>query len=341
MTRTEMEAFIKELGLPTFRAGQIYSWLHQHNAEQFDEMTNLSKPLREQLAQRAYIDTVKVKKKLVSAIDGTVKYLYELADGNCVEAVLMQYVHGASLCISTQVGCRMGCKFCASTLSGLQRNLTASEMLGEVYAAVKDSGKRVDSLVLMGIGEPMDNFDNVTKFLELLSSKDGYNLSLRHVTLSTCGVVDGIYKLAEKKYPLTLAVSLHAPSNELRNKTMPINARYNVETLIKACKDYFAATGRRVTFEYALIAGVNDSETAAKQLCNLVKGLNCHINLIPVNEVKERGLKRSSKDDIKRFQKILEQFGLNATVRRELGADISAACGQLRREQSQKEGDAL
>lgn len=337
MPLEELKTQMKELGLPAFRAGQVYSWLHRFYVSDFEEMTNLSKDLRAKLAEEYYINSLNIKKKLVSALDGTVKYLYQLMDGNCVEAVLMKYKHGNSLCISTQVGCRMGCKFCASTLAGRVRNLTASEMLDEVYATVKDSGERVDSLVLMGIGEPLDNFENVTRFLELLSSPEGYQLSLRHVTLSTCGLVDRIYELAEKNYQLTLAVSLHAPSNEMRNRTMPVNSRYPVEALIQACRDYFSKTGRRITFEYALIAGVNDSVEAAAQLSELLKGLPCHINLIPVNEVKERGMKRSEEKAIQAFQNTLKKYGLNATIRRELGGDINAACGQLRREESMRE----
>ena len=337
MSLEELKIQMKELGLPAFRAGQVYSWLHRFYAADFGEMTNLSKDLRAKLAEEYYINSLNIKKKLVSALDGTVKYLYELRDGNCVEAVLMQYKHGASLCISTQVGCRMGCKFCASTLAGRVRDLTAAEMLDEVYTAVRDIGCRVDSLVLMGIGEPLDNFENVVRFLELISSPEGYNLSLRHVTLSTCGLVDKMYALAEKNYQLTLAVSLHAPNNEIRGQTMPVNSRYPVETLIQACRDYFGKTGRRITFEYALIAGVNDSTQAAQELSQLLKGLPCHINLIPVNEVKERGMKRSTAQAIQNFQGALKKYGLNATIRRELGGDISAACGQLRREESMRE----
>ncbi|MBR5485629.1 MAG: 23S rRNA (adenine(2503)-C(2))-methyltransferase RlmN [Oscillospiraceae bacterium] len=336
MSLDELKQQMKELGLPAFRAGQVYSWLHCFYVDDFEQMTNLSKDLRAKLAERYYINSLSIKRKLVSAIDGTVKYLYELKDGNCVEAVLMKYKHGSSLCISTQVGCKMGCKFCASTLAGWVRNLTPSEMLDEIYYAVKDSGQRVDSLVLMGIGEPLDNFDNVTKFLELLRSPEGYNLSLRHVTLSTCGLVERIYDLADKDYQLTLAVSLHAPNNEMRSRTMPVNDRYAIEKLIQACRDYFKKTGRRITFEYALIAGVNDSIQAAEELSTLLKGLPCHINLIPVNEVKERGLKRSGAQAIRDFQNTLGKLGLNATIRRELGSDISAACGQLRREEGMR-----
>lgn len=331
-TLPELKTAAAEMGLPKFRAGQIYSWLHDKRVSTFAEMSNLSVSLRSQLDEKFYINAIRIKKKLVSAIDGTVKYLYELRDGNCVESVLMHYHHGTSLCISTQVGCRMGCKFCASTLAGCVRNLTASEMLDEVYTAQADSGERVDGIVLMGIGEPLDNFDHVMNFLEILSSPEGLNLSLRHVSLSTCGLVDRIRQLAQKKLQLTLSISLHAPNDEIRNQSMPINRKYNIDQLLAACRDYFKITGRRISFEYALIAGVNDSPEHARELASRLKGMGAHVNLIPVNPVKETGYKRGNRAEIERFRDRLEQLGVNATIRRELGSDISAACGQLRRQ---------
>lgn len=333
MTLQRLTEEVLEMGLPKFRAGQIYDWLHNKRVEGFQEMTNLSAPLREQLEQRYYINRLSIKKKLVSRLDGTVKYLYELRDGNCVEAVLMGYHHGNSLCISTQVGCRMGCKFCASTLAGRVRDLTPSEMLDEVYMAQKDSGKRVDSLVLMGIGEPLDNFENVMDFFEILSSPQGLNLSLRHVSLSTCGLVDKIRELAKRKLQITLSISLHAPNDTIRNLSMPINKKYNVETLLAACREYFEVTGRRISFEYALIDGLNDRPEHAIELARRLRGMGAHVNLIPVNEVAETGFKRGSRAKIEAFRDQLEKLGVNATIRRELGADIAAACGQLRRQE--------
>lgn len=336
LTLGELKTLLGEMGQPAFRAGQVYSWLHQKQVTSFEEMTNLPQALRDRLAQEGYITVHKVARKLVSKLDGTQKFLFQLRDGNCIETVLMKYKHGNSLCISSQVGCRMGCNFCASTLGGLVRNLTPSEMLEEVYAAQRESGEKVSSIVLMGIGEPLDNFDNVMQFLEILSSPEGMNLSLRHVSLSTCGLVDGIYKLMEKKLQLTLSISLHAPNDEIRNRTMPVNKKYNVAELMKACRDYFRVTGRRISFEYALIGGVNDRPQDAKELAALLKGMPCHVNLIPVNPVKERGYQRGSRESIARFQQQLEKLGINATVRRELGSDINAACGQLRRAAEQE-----
>lgn len=330
---------LKVLGQPTFRGKQIFSWLHEKRVASFDEMSNLPVSLRETLAERYYISSLKIVKKLVSSLDGTTKYLFELRDKNCVESVLMKYKHGNSLCISTQVGCRMGCKFCASTLGGLVRCLDASEMLDEVYMASADSGERVSNVVLMGIGEPLDNYDNVLAFLKLLSAKEGYQLSLRHVSLSTCGLVDKINDLAQEKLGLTLSISLHAPNNDIRSKTMPINQKWDMDTLLKSCRNYFEITGRRISFEYALIEGVNDQEGHAKELASRLRGMSAHVNLIPVNPVKERGFRRTSRKSVAAFQKTLEENGVNATVRRELGADINAACGQLRREFTQKEED--
>ncbi len=332
MTLPKLEDFCIQMGLPKFRAGQIFQWLHQKQVKSFDEMTNLPAELRKNLSENCQISDIKIRRKLVSQMDGTVKYLYEFADGQTVESVLMQYQHGYSLCISTQVGCRMGCRFCASTLLGLERSLTPAEMLDEIYMAGKDSGQKISSVVLMGIGEPLDNFDHVMDFLEILSSPHGLNLSLRHVSLSTCGLVDGIYRLMEKKLQLTLSISLHAPNDEIRSRTMPVNNKYPMDELLSACREYFRQTGRRISFEYALIEGVNDTPSCAQQLCRKLEGMGAHVNLIPVNPVKERGYQRSSRERVRQFQKILEQNHVNATVRRELGSDINAACGQLRRD---------
>ena len=331
LTYPQLEEFMKELGQPTYRTGQVFGWLHQKRVTSFDQMTNLPAALRQTLAESCHLNSLTIERKLVSKKDGTVKYLFGLQDGECVESVLMDYHHGHSLCISTQVGCRQGCRFCASTLGGLVRNLTPAEMLDEIYTATADSGHRIDSVVLMGIGEPLDNFDNVMTFLELLSDPRGLNLSLRHLSLSTCGLVDRIYDLAEKKLGLTLSISLHGSNDTVRSASMPINNKWNIESLLKACRDYFDTTGRRVSFEYALIEGKNDSPAQAKELAALLKGMLCHVNLIPVNPVVERGNRRSSRQAVERFQKTLQNCGVNATIRRELGTDINAACGQLRR----------
>ncbi len=339
LTLPQLQEYLKGLGQPAYRAGQLYSWLHSRLATEPGQMTNLPASLRDALARQCTLTVAKIERKQVSQIDGTVKYLFAFDDGQCVEAVLMRYKHGNSLCISTQVGCRMGCGFCASTLGGLVRSLTPAEMLEQVYAATRDSGERVDSLVLMGIGEPLDNLENVLTFLEILSSPHGLNLSLRHVSLSTCGLVDKIDELAEHRLGLTLSISLHAPDDEIRSKTMPVNRRWSIDQLLAACRRYFEKTGRRISFEYALIAGVNDSPAQAAQLAARLRGMSCHVNLIPVNEVPERAYRRSPADSVSRFKVALEAQGINTTVRRSLGGDISAACGQLRREQSAKGGD--
>jgi len=331
-TLPELRQWLAGIGEPEYRGGQVYDWLHRRGAREFMEMSNLPMALRAKLQENAYINSIKIKKKLVSGVDGTVKYLYELEDGNCIETVLMRYRHANSLCISTQVGCRMGCTFCASTLGGLVRNLTPAEMLDQIYAAQADEGLRVGSLVLMGIGEPLDNFDNVLRFLRILSSPEGINLSLRHVSLSTCGLADRIRELARCKLGLTLSVSLHAPTDALRSRTMPVNKKWPLAELIDACREYFALTGRRISFEYALIDGVNDSPEHAARLAALLAGLPCHVNLIPMNEVRETGYRRSTGERIQSFRRRLEKGGVTVTVRRELGGDISAACGQLRRE---------
>ena len=331
-TLPQLQQLLDSWGEPRFRAKQVYSWLHQKRACSFEEMTDLPRTLREKLQQNARITTLKIRRKLVSAIDGTIKYLFELPDGETVETVFMHYRHGDSICISSQVGCKMGCRFCASTLAGYVRDLTPSELLGQIYETERDSGRKVDSVVLMGIGEPLDNYDNVLQFLHMLSDPNGKNLSLRHVSLSTCGLVPRIDALAAEKLQLTLSISLHAPNSALRSRTMPINDVYDIDALIAACRRYFEATGRRVSFEYALIEGENDSVACAHELARLLSGMNCHVNLIPVNPVKERGYIRSSRQRIEQFVKTLESHGIVSTVRRELGADINAACGQLRRE---------
>ena len=319
------------LGEPKFRAGQIYRWIHQKRGGSFAEMTNLSTALRKKLEERAFLTVLTTRRRLESKLDETVKLLLELPDQNCVEAVLMRYEHGLSLCISTQVGCRMGCKFCASTLGGLVRSLTPAEMLGEVYEAERQAGEPISSLVLMGIGEPLDNYDNVIKFLELLSSPKGRNMSLRHVSLSTCGVVPKIRELAKLRTGLTLSVSLHAADDKSRSEIMPVNNAWQISELLGACRDYIRDTGRRISFEYAVISGVNDSAEDARRLAALLRGINCHINLIPVNKIKERSY-TADRQCVAVFAKRLTDLGMNVTVRRTLGADINAACGQLRRE---------
>ena len=326
-----------ELHEKKFRAKQVFSWLHQKRVFDFEEMTDLSKDLRQKLGDNFEIPVPDIERKLMSQKDGTVKYLFRLQDGMFVETVLMEYEYGTSICLSTQVGCKMGCKFCASTIAGFERNLEPSEILGQIYAAEQDSGRKISGIVLMGIGEPLDNFQNVMKFLELVSDPKGTGLSLRHVTLSTCGVVPRIYDLADKKLGLTLSVSLHCPDNEGRSEIMPINRTYNVNELIGAAKYYVETTGRRVTFEYAVIDNVNSDKQSAERLAHLIKGINCHVNLIPVNTVKERDY-RSSRKSAERFREYLESMKINATVRRTLGSDIEAACGQLRRERKEESG---
>lgn len=332
MTKAELEILLKEMKQPSFRAKQIFDWIHVKKVSSFEEMTNLPKPLIALLKEKCYITTLTIEKKLISQIDGTTKYLFSLSDNELIESVVMRYQHGNSICISTQVGCKMGCVFCASTKAGFVRNLRPSEILEQIYMAGKDLDERISNVVLMGIGEPLDNYDNVIRFLELLSCEDGHNLSLRHVSLSTCGVVDKIYALAEKKLGLTLSISLHAPNDVLRSETMPINHRFGIEELLSACKYYAKQTGRRISFEYALIKGVNDSKACADELAKRLKGMLCHVNLIPVNEIKETEFKKSDRQNVLTFQKMLMDKGINTTIRRTLGVDISAACGQLRRE---------
>ena len=328
MTQPELAAWLKERGEPAFRAKQLFLWLHR-GAGSFDEMTNLSKSLREKLAAECRITRPQVARKQVSALDGTIKYLWQLQDGNCIETVLMRYHHGNTVCISSQVGCRMGCAFCASTLGGKVRDLTPSEMLDQVLFTQLDSGLPISNIVLMGIGEPLDNFDTVLRFLELVNHPDGLNIGMRHISLSTCGLVDKIDKLAQHRLQLTLSVSLHAPDDETRSRIMPVNRGIGVERLFAGCRRYFEVTGRRISYEYAMIDGVNDSDWQADLLAAHLKGTPGHVNLIPLNEVKESPLRPSRR--VAEFQKRLERQGVTVTVRRKLGGDIDASCGQLRR----------
>ena len=330
MTQQEIGAVLKEMGQPTFRAKQVYTWLHK-GVRSYDEMSNLPKTLRDALSQQYPICAPEVVRKQESQKDGTIKYLWRLSDGNCVETVLMRYHYGNTVCISTEVGCKMGCAFCASTLGGLVRKLEPFEMLDQVLFTQVDSGQPISHIVLMGIGEPLDNFDNVMRFLELVNSTDGMNISMRHISLSTCGLVPKIDELAKRKLQLTLSVSLHAPNDEIRNTIMPVNKAYPVEELLAACRRYYDATSRRISFEYAMIDGVNDSEENAKELIRRLKGLPAHFNLIPLNHVEESPLKPSSRNAVAKFQKTLENSGIPATVRRTLGGDLDASCGQLRR----------
>ena len=324
LSLAELESCMKEMGQPKFRAKQIFSWLHQKQVTSFAEMTSLSLQLREKLQEKFCINRLNIARRLASSIDDTVKYLYELPDGNFVETVLMEYHHGKSLCISTQVGCRMGCQFCASTIAGFVRNLTPAEMLLQIYETQRDAGCRIDSLVLMGIGEPMDNFENVITFFRLLSHPDGFGMSLRHVTVSTCGLVPRIRELADLHLGVTLSVSLHSPENRRRSEIMPINRKYPVEELLEACRYYFSETGRRVTMEYAVIEGVNCTRQDAKALADRLAGMQCHVNLIPVNPIAERSF-RTLRRSVERFQQELESLGVHATIRRTLGSDIQAA----------------
>jgi 23S rRNA (adenine2503-C2)-methyltransferase len=330
MTLVELTEALKALGQPAFRGKQVYTWLHK-GVGSYEEMTNLPKSLRDALAEKYPLHIPKVVRKQESQKDGTIKYLWQLSDGNCVETVLMRYHYGNTVCISTEVGCAMGCAFCASTIGGLVRRLEPFEMLDEVLFTQLDSGLPISHIVLMGIGEPLDNFDNVLRFLELVNSPEGMNISMRHISLSTCGLIPKIDALAEKKLQISLAVSLHGPNNEIRSKIMPVNKAYPIEDLLDACRRYYAATSRRIHFEYAMIDGVNDRSCDAKELLRRLKGLPAHINMIPLNHVEESPLKPSTKAAVAAFQKILEEGGITATVRRTLGGDIDASCGQLRR----------
>ena len=330
MTTEEIGQELKTLGQPSFRAKQVFSWLHK-GVKSYDEMTNLPKALRDELAQAYPIHAPEVVRKQISKKDGTIKYLWKLSDGNCVETVLMRYHYGNTVCISTEVGCKMGCAFCASTLGGLVRQLEPFEMLDQVLFTQLDSGLPVSHIVLMGIGEPLDNLTNVLRFLELVNSPEGMNISMRHISLSTCGLVPKIDALGDQKLQISLAISLHGPNNEIRNRIMPVNKAYPIEQLLPACRRYYAKTSRRIHFEYAMIDGLNDSIQNAKELLALLKGLPSHVNLIPLNHVEESPLKPSTKSAVAAFQKTLEDGGVTATVRRTLGSDIDASCGQLRR----------
>lgn len=328
LTLPEMTAFLQSLGEPAFRGRQVFTWLHR-GVTDFDGMTNLSKSLREKLKETCFITAPQVARKQVSRLDGTIKYLWELSDGNCIETVLMQYHHGNTVCISSQVGCRMGCAFCASTIAGKVRDLTPAEMIAQVLFTQLDSGEPISNIVLMGIGEPLDNFDTVMKFLTLVNHPEGLNIGMRHISLSTCGLTDKIDKLAQYGLQLTLSVSLHAPDDETRSKIMPVNRSVGVEKLMETCRRYFQTTGRRISYEYAMIDGVNDSDWQADLLASLLKGTPGHVNLIPLNDVEESPLKPSRR--VAAFQKRLERHGITVTVRRKLGGDIDASCGQLRR----------
>lgn len=330
LTLEEITDDFKELGFQKFRAKQVYSWVQEKCVESFDEMTDISKDMREKLAQNYTLNNCKIKTKLISKIDETVKYLFELDDGEYVESVVMKYKYGYSICISTQVGCKMGCTFCASAIGGFVRNLDAGEMLSEIFTAQNDLNVKINHLVLMGTGEPLDNYENVMKMLELLTDENGQNMSMRHISLSTCGIVPKIYELADRKLGLTLSVSLHASNNTIRNNSMPINQKYDIDELLKACRYYATTTNRRISFEYAMIKNVNDSDECAFELANRLKGILCHVNLIPVNNVRETNFEKSTVERQKRFIDILASRGITATVRRTLGSDINASCGQLR-----------
>lgn len=337
MTLSELSDFITSNGYPRFRAKQIFDWLNK-NITSFDQMRNIPTDLRRFLEISSYISVANIEKKLVSRYDNTVKYLFSFNDGECVEAVVMSYKFGHTICISTQIGCKMGCTFCATGKSGFSRNLAPSEMLAQIEAAQRDLGVRISNIVLMGMGEPLDNFDNVVRFIELVSSDSGLNIGTRHITLSTCGIVPKIYELAERHFGITLSVSLHAPNDQIRRKTMPIARKYSIDELLQACRDYFKTTGRRVSFEYSMISGVNDSDSNARELAQRLEGMNCHVNLIPVNTVEGTGYIKSNIKRQQSFIDILAEKNITATVRRTLGSDINASCGQLRRNFYKKGG---
>nr|WP_288555664.1 23S rRNA (adenine(2503)-C(2))-methyltransferase RlmN [uncultured Mediterraneibacter sp.] len=333
----ELQKELLEAGEKKFRASQIYEWIHKKGAEDFSEMTNLSKALREKLEQNFRIPKVEMIARQISKKDGTNKFLFCLEDGNVVESVLMRYKHGNSVCISSQVGCRMGCRFCASTLDGLERNLEPSEMLGQIYRIEKIIGERVSNVVVMGTGEPLDNYDNLLKFIHLLTDEHGLHISQRNVTVSTCGIVPKILSLAEENLQITLALSLHGSTQEKRKQLMPVANKYELSEVLKACDTYFEKTGRRMTYEYSLVHGVNDTDQDAQELSELLHGRNCHLNLIPVNPIKERDYQRPTRENAQKFQNKLEKRGINVTIRRKMGSDIDGACGQLRRRFAQAE----
>lgn len=331
MDLEELQLFMADLGEPKFRGKQLFEWIHKKQVSSFDEMTNLSKDLREKLQHNATIGGVEMVRRLISQIDGTRKYLFALENDSVIESVLMKYEYGNTVCISTQAGCRMGCRFCASTLDGVERNLTAGEMLSQVYEIQRDCGERISGVVLMGSGEPLDNYENVVQFIRLINHPDGQNMGQRHITLSTCGLIEKMYRLEEEHFQITLAVSLHAPNDDIRKEIMPVAKANPMDRLLRACLDYTEKTKRRITFEYAMMRGVNDSDDCARELAGKLRNILCHVNLIPVNDVKERDYIKSSSDRVKRFAAILQENGVETTIRRKLGSDIDAACGQLRR----------
>lgn len=335
LNNEELAEWVRENSLPAFRAKQIFSWLHKSGVSDFSEMSNVSKELRNKLSEEFYISSCEIENKYVSAIDGTVKYLFILSDGEFLETVIMKYKYGYTICVSSQVGCKMGCRFCASTLAGFKRNLTAGEIESQLHSAQKDLGIRISHIVLMGIGEPLDNFDNVLRFIENVNSEDGLNISVRNITLSTCGIVPRIKDLMKHDLQLTLTISLHAPNDKIRSKIMPVNDRWKINEVIAACREYAEFTSRRVSFEYTLIKDVNDTPECAEELSKLLKGMLCHVNLIPVNNVEERKNIRSSDKSVNKFLHILQKNGINATIRRTLGSDINASCGQLRRKKTE------
>lgn len=343
MTFGELSDEFVFLGYPKFRAKQVYEWLHKHLVSDYDEMSNLPKNLREELKEKLPIHCCKIEKKQVSKLDNTVKYLFQLHDGDFIESVVMKYKYGYTICVSSQVGCKMGCAFCASTLGGFKRSLTAGEILSQLYTAQKDIGERISHIVLMGMGEPLDNYDNVMRFLELVTDEQGVNISMRNISLSTCGIVPKIEELLSKHLQLTLSISLHAPSDDIRSGIMPINKKYSVDELLKICRKYTNETSRRISFEYSMLSGFNDTDECARLLASKLKGMLCHVNLIPVNEVAESPYKPSTPERIEKFIDILSKSGINATVRRKLGSDIDASCGQLRLKENKnrKKGDKI
>ena len=340
LSLAQLKNIVTEMGEKAFRAKQIYEWLHKKQAESFDEMSNLSAAFREKLKERCVLTTLKMLEVQTSKIDGTQKYLFALPDGNVVESVLMKYKHGNSVCISSQVGCKMGCRFCASTIGGWTRNLLPSEMLEQIYRIQKLSGERVSNVVVMGTGEPLDNYENLLQFIRLLTDENGLHISQRNLTVSTCGIVPKMYALAEENLQITLAISLHASNQEKRAELMPIANKYSIEEVLEACRNYFEKTGRRLTFEYSLVGGKNDTKEDAEELAQLIKGLNCHVNLIPVNPIKERDYVQSDKKVIENFKNKLEKYQINVTIRREMGRDIDGACGQLRKSYIDKKEDS-
>ncbi len=334
LTFDELKNEASRLGLPAYRAKQIFEWLHKFGVKSFDEMTNISKGLRSALSEKFYISSCEIEQKLVSKLDGTVKYLFKLSDGEYIETVVMKYKYGYSICVSSQVGCKMGCTFCASTLAGYKRDLTAGEIESQLHSAQSDLGIRISNIVLMGIGEPLDNFQNVLSFILNVNDENGLNISMRNISLSTCGIVPEIKELMKYELPITLTVSLHAPNDAVRSAIMPVNKRWGIDEILAVCREYSEKTGRRVSFEYTLIKGVNDGERHAKELAKRLKGMLCHVNLIPVNDVKERNNLGTDKENIYKFSEILNNNGINATIRRTLGSDINASCGQLRRKRN-------